>query len=132
MYGHPGGAAPRWWCVMGAERIHHSRPDGQFTQTPNATARDRKLSVAAIGYLIQMLSHSPGWEPETGDQAARRLGEKPHRIRLLLAELERAGYRHRVRRREPGGRFVTEIHYYDVPSRPCLDALTCACCGDTP
>ena len=120
---------------MGEIRIHRSKPDGEFVQLPNATLRDESLTWAARGYLAGMLAHNPGWEPETARQAAARvkrkrpaLAEPLHRVRGILAELERRGYRHRVRRRGEGGRFITETHYYDRPAQPCPDVLTCDCC----
>jgi hypothetical protein len=115
-------------------RIHHTRNDGRFVRVPNATARDRALSLAARGYLLDMLSNRDDWEPETLPQAAARArrerpgtGESLRQIRPMLAELEARGYRHLVRRRD-GQRFATEIHYYDQPARPCWDALTCDSC----
>jgi len=120
---------------MGEVRIHRSRPGGEFVQLPNVTVHDESLTWAARGYLAAMLAHRPSWEPETARQAAARVKRKRpgtaeplHRVRCILAELERRGYRHRVRRRGLGGRLITETHYYDRPAQPCPDALTCDSC----
>lgn len=120
---------------MADARIHRSHPD-HFVRLANATARDTRLSWAARGYLAEMLANKDGWDPETTQQAAARAkrdrggdAESARQVQRILAELEAHGYRHRIRRR-PGNRsaYVNEIHYYDVPTFPCADALTCAAC----
>ena len=122
---------------MGEVRIHRSRPGGEFVQLPNVTVHDESLTWAARGYLADILAHKPDWEPETAPQAAARakrkrpgIAEPRNRVKAIFRELERHGYRHRVLRRDTGGLFVTEAHYYDRPARPCLDALTCVCCRE--
>ena len=120
---------------MAAIRIHRSRLDSGFAQVPNATHRDSSLSWAARGYLGEMLSNKDDWEPETAQQAGGRAvreratkAESARMVERILAELEAAGYRHRIRRHLQWGRFATEVHYYDAPSVPCEDASDCATC----
>jgi hypothetical protein len=116
-------------------RIHRSDPVRDYVKVCNAVAQDGRLSWAARGYLIEQICNHPAWEPESGDQAvARALRERPgtaepaYRVRAIIKELERYGYRHRVNRRGAGGKFVTEIHYYDWPALPCEDSKTCDSC----
>jgi hypothetical protein len=122
---------------MGAVRVHRTRaPGGGFAAVPDAAARDSRLSWSARGYLAEMLTHRDDWDPETSGQAAARArrqrgsdAETPRHVRRILSELERCGYRHRVRRRRGGGSaFVNELHYYDLPTRPCEDAPACESC----
>lgn len=103
-------------------RIHRSHPDENFTILPNATLRDRRLSYTARGVLVELLSHSDGWE--TNADALWRLaqrerggktGEGRRAIRAAFAELEERGYMVRRRAQKERGRFVTEIDLYDTP-----------------
>lgn len=103
-------------------RIHRSHPDENFTILPNATLRDQRLSYTARGVLIELLSHSDGWE--TNADALWRLaqrerggktGEGRRAIRAAFSELEECGYMVRQRVQKEKGRFVTEIDLYDTP-----------------
>ena len=121
---------------MGEIRIHRSDP-ARFVKIPNDTAF-APLSYAALGWLTAMLAHPPDWEPENARQAAARArkergadAERENRLERVFAELERAGYRHRVLRRGGGGQVVTETHYYDMPTWPCPDSRLCRTCRET-
>jgi hypothetical protein len=123
---------------MGEIRIHRSDP-ARFVKIPNDTMRDTRLSWAGRGYLGEMLSNKADWEPESGPEAARRArnersdaAESGRQVIRIHAELEREGYRHRLRRPGPRGLFINEVHYYDVPTVPCEDPWHCAGCGTDP
>jgi hypothetical protein len=118
---------------VGDIRIHRSDP-ARFVKIPNPTIRDGRLSWAARGYLAEMMSLRPDTEPESTAAAAARAKrerahpETPRGVRVIHAELEQAGYRHRVRRRGDRGRIINETHYYDLPTTPCPDERTCNSC----
>jgi hypothetical protein len=116
---------------MADVRIHRGDP-ARFVKVPNALARDPALPPAARGYLVEVLSRPPGWTPETVEDAAARVGLPVEAMRAVFRQLEHAGYRHRVRRRGPGGRVISEAHYYDQATAPCPDERTCITCGETP
>ena len=121
---------------MRGARIHRLRSEGHgFAAVPDATARDVRLSWAARGYLAEMLSNRDDWraEPATGAAARakrerRSKAESAWQVRKLMAELEEAGYRHRIKLRGPRGRTVTEVHYYDLAAQPCPDSVSCESC----
>ncbi|MGH3825771.1 MAG: hypothetical protein ACRDQX_01145 [Pseudonocardiaceae bacterium] len=121
---------------MSAVRIHRTRlEDGGFAAVPNETARDGRLTWAARGYLAEMISNKNDWDPENAKRAAARAkrergedAESAWAVRQLHAELERAGYKHRVVRRGAGGLRSTETHYYDLPTQPCEDIRSCESC----
>lgn len=102
-------------------RIFRSNPDENFTIIPNAALRDERLSYTARGILVELLTHSDGWETNADAlwrQAQRkrdtRTGEGREGIRAAFAELEEYGYL--VRRRVQGqkGRFTTVLELYDT------------------
>lgn len=76
-------------------RGHHDF-DESFTRIPNAWVRDRRLSLKAIGLLVQLLSHSPGWRVSVASLATNNdCGVEL--IRSAMKELIDAGY---IRRRQ--------------------------------
>lgn len=76
-------------------RGHHDF-DESFTRIPNAWVRDKRLSLKAIGLLVQLLSHSPGWRVSISSLAtANNCGVEL--IRTAVKELIDAGY---IRRRQ--------------------------------
>ncbi len=105
-------------------RIHRSQLDGRFTQVPNETLRDERLSYTARGILCELLSHRDGWEmsadrmsEQAREEGRTRRGEGRRAIRAAFAELEAAGYITRERTRGERGRFQTELYLYDRPHR---------------
>lgn len=91
--------------------------DSAFTQVPNAWVRDPKLSLKAIGLLVQLMSHSPGWSVSIRSLAtANSCGLDL--IRSAVSELESAGYLKRQQNRAEAGRFgeVTWITTDPAPS----------------
>lgn len=78
-------------------RGHHDF-DESFTRIPNAWVRDRRLSLKAIGLLVQLLSHSPGWRVSIASLAnANNCGVEL--IRSAVKELMDAGYIRRSQER---------------------------------
>ena len=76
-------------------RSHHQFDDF-FTRVPNDWVRDDRLSLKAIGLLVQLLSHAPGWKVSVASLAkANSCGLDA--IRSAIRELETAGY---LRRRQ--------------------------------
>lgn len=68
-----------------------SNPDQPYTMIPNSTAQDAKLSYAAKGLLLELQSRPADWKfyvtalAETGACS-------PEKVRIILKELEDAGY----------------------------------------
>ena len=101
-------------------RIHHSRPDSDFAIIPNDTLRDERLSLAARGELVYLLSLPDGWNT-TADLETKRArslrgkrGEGRDAMRRIYAELKSAGYITYVRTQD-NGKWSTEIHVFDSP-----------------
>lgn len=83
---------------MALIRGHHQFDD-QFTQIPNAWLRDKRISLAAIGLMAQLMSHRPGWEI-TQENLAHANGCGRDRIRTIIDELLAAGYLKRSEQRQ--------------------------------
>jgi hypothetical protein len=101
-------------------KIHHSHPGGAFVVIPNDTARDEKLSLAARGELMYLLSLPDGWNT-TADAESKRArslrgkrGEGRDAMRGIYAELKNAGYVY-YERKQDNGTWSTEIHVSDKP-----------------
>jgi hypothetical protein len=102
-------------------RIHRSNPEANFLILPNATAQDTRLSWAARGLLIELLSRPIDWETNADalwttskQQRGEQLGEGRRAVRAAFAKLEELGYIVRSRARVEKGRFVTTIDVYDT------------------
>lgn len=72
--------------------------DDHFTQIPNAWLRDKRLSLAAIGLLAQLMSHKPGWQISQ-DSLGKANGLGRDAVRTILNELMEAGYLKRSEKR---------------------------------
>lgn len=93
---------------MGVRRTHLEF-EGQFTQVPNAWARDKKLSRKARGLLVEIMSHRVGWRVSvSGLQEAGVEGRDA--IKSGLVELKNHGYLVVVQGRGERGRFE-EVEY---------------------
>ena len=86
----------------------------QFTIIPNHWARDPNLSRRAIGLLVELLSHSEGWDV-TVNSLWRNGTEGKNAIVATLKELEQAGYLRREQTRE-GDRFGAMEYIITDPS----------------
>jgi predicted GIY-YIG superfamily endonuclease len=103
-------------------RIHRSATGEDGIRLPNEMLQDVRLTWAARGLLVDLLSRPDGWHgnvleisrearKERGDQ----LGEGRAAIGRLFAELERFGYMSRKRTRDAQGNFMTVLEVYDIP-----------------
>ncbi len=75
-----------------------------FVVLSNATAQDSRLSFAARGMLVYLLSKPDDWQPMMGD-LEREGGQGRDATRRIFRELETHGYVVRERRHIGGGRF---------------------------
>ena len=87
-------------------RGHHSFDD-HFTQIPNDWVRDTRLSLKAIGLLVQLMSHSPGWNMSIRS-LAKANGTGIDTIKSAVLELEKNGYlvRSEKQKQNPDGTFA--------------------------
>lgn len=97
------------------------RPDG-WVAIPNATVRDTRLSLAAIGLLCHLLSHEPGWRV-SADQVGRTFGMGRDRARNAMNELVEHGYALRTKTQTTTGQWVTATVIYDQPVDRTVDEL---------
>lgn len=78
------------------------RPADHFTMVSNAFARDARISFAARGLGLWLLSHAEGWQI-TASGIAKAHGMGRDTVRRLLVELEHHRYLRRVRQRGDSG-----------------------------
>lgn len=83
------------------------------TSLPNGTVHDARLSYPALGLLTVLLARPDGVPGGYRNMMGRGLGETA--TRRALRELSDLGYRHQVRRRGPGGRWVTDTVVSEEP-----------------
>lgn len=103
-------------------KIRRSKPITNFTIIPNEALRDGRLSFAARGVLVELLSRPQDWEATADSMSERatrqhgeKVGEGRRAIRSAFAELEAAGYLIRSKVKGEKGRFRTELELFDVP-----------------
>jgi hypothetical protein len=77
--------------------------ESHFTQVPNEWVRDKRISRKARGILVELLSHSDGYEVSIKSLAEGEI-DGIASIRSGVEELEQAGYLERDTIRK-GGRF---------------------------
>lgn len=83
--------------------------EGNYTQVPNAWARDKRLSRKARGLLVEIMSHRVGWHVSvSGLMAAGTEGRDA--IKSALVELKDLGYLVVSQSRRERGRFG-EVEY---------------------
>jgi hypothetical protein len=99
-------------------RGHHYFDD-HFTQTPNAWARDSRLTLRARGLLTLILSHSAGWSLSINSLAEQNQ-EGKDAIRKSIHELETVGYLARTQSKQDG-RFSETIWTTQDPVTPLAD-----------
>lgn len=93
--------------------IRVRRPRG-YTVIPDATLRDSRLSLSALGLLVRLLSRPDGWEVRP-TALARECQIGRDALRGLLRNLEQIGYLVRRRTRDAHGRWDWESEIYDTP-----------------
>lgn len=102
-------------------RIVRSRPTVEWTQIPNAVARDHRLSWRARGLLLELLSFPPGWETSIDrlvqDAARHSNGATEGRdaMRRAARELKDVGYLIEHKTQDGRGRWRTELELTDAP-----------------
>lgn len=80
------------------------RFETQFVQVPNTWVRDKRISRKSRGLLVELMSHSVGWEITVASLVAGG-PEGRDAVRGALLELEEAGYLQRVIKKTAKGRF---------------------------
>lgn len=98
------------------------RHDGErFTQIPNDSVRDKRLSLKATGLLSWLLSHEDGWDISS-EAISRVKTDGVASIRAGYDELIEAGYVKREKFRDEHGHWRTEIHVWAVSGAKALVA----------
>lgn len=101
--------------------VRAARPNVGFLIISNDVARDDRLSNAALGLLIRILSYPDNWRVDYRSLAQQcREGERA--IRTSLAELRDAGYAVLTKWQDERGRWQSKSTVYDTPQTPSSDA----------
>ena len=97
-------------------RVHRNRHDRAFVVVPNQAARHKKLSLAARGLLVTLLS-LPDEAKATIETITDDVEEGRQAVSKAFRQLEAAGYLRRERYQNPEtGRWCTETHVSDLPT----------------
>ena len=88
--------------------IMRARHAADFSRIQNETLRDERLSTAARGLLVYMLSMSDDWEFNVAQLAKSQKLSRP-RVIALVKELETAGYITIEKKREKRGQFSGSV-----------------------
>ncbi|WHI46571.1 helix-turn-helix domain-containing protein [Microbulbifer sp. VAAF005] len=92
-----------------------ARPSTNYLIVANTVVCDRRISFAASGLLLHLLSKPDDWEVSAA-ALAREAQEGRDRIYKLLNELIDAGYCERIVRRSEGGKILgTDYEISDTP-----------------
>ncbi|QFT55599.1 helix-turn-helix domain-containing protein [Microbulbifer sp. THAF38] len=92
-----------------------ARPSSNYLVVANSVVCDRRISFAASGLLLHLLSKPDDWEVSAA-ALAREAQEGRDRIYKLLNELIDAGYCERIVRRSDGGKILgTDYEISDTP-----------------
>jgi hypothetical protein len=89
-------------------------PSG-FTQVPNASLRDERLSYKARGIHANLLSNSDNGWVETAETLAAKSPDGRHAVRTGLQELSRYGYIAYRKTQGPDGKWSTVMIVYTSP-----------------
>jgi hypothetical protein len=89
-------------------------PEGGWDPTPRTTARNRRISRRALGFLVEILSYPSGWHI-TVDTLAAQGCEGRDAIRKALRELEDAGYLIHLKYRGARGQWLTASFAGNTP-----------------
>lgn len=99
-------------------KITRHRETSDYTVTPNAIYRDKRLSYRALGLLLYLLHLPDGWETDSAQLATDR-AEGRDAIRTALRQLQDAGYVTRQRQQDPEtGRWHTTMTVQSHPTNP--------------
>lgn len=91
--------------------------EGQFTIMPNATVRDPRLSLDALGLLLRLVSRPPNWQTRP-KSVMRECGIGDSRWRRLSGELVQAGYLTREQERQGDGTWQWVYTVYQESQNP--------------
>ncbi|WP_020413145.1 hypothetical protein [Microbulbifer variabilis] len=92
-----------------------ARPSSNYLVVSNSVVRDRRISFAAGGLLLHLLSKPDHWEVSPS-ALAKEAQEGRDKIYKLLGELIGAGYCKRITRRGERGKIVgTDYEISDAP-----------------
>lgn len=86
-----------------------------FTQVPNAYARDKSLSWVARGILMWLMTHDAGYQVTMSAIEQSSWKEGREAVRSAVSELEKAGYLHRQQKRAKGGRLAGYLFHLRDP-----------------
>ncbi|MFE3578145.1 winged helix DNA-binding protein [Streptomyces vinaceus] len=96
-------------------RVHRNRHDRAFVVVPNAAARHDRLSLAAVGLLVRLLS-LPDGTAVTIEKITEQVDEGKTAVAKAFKALEEAGYLRRQRSQDrETGRWYTQTHVSDIP-----------------
>ncbi|WP_146104712.1 winged helix DNA-binding protein [Streptomyces cinnamoneus] len=96
-------------------RVHRNRHDRAFVVVPNAAARHDRLSLAAVGLLVRLLS-LPDGTAVTIEKITEQVDEGKTAVAKAFKALEEAGYLRRQRSQDRDtGRWYTQTHVSDIP-----------------
>ncbi len=99
---------------MASERIYRKPKKKNFCQISNALANDHRLSFAARGMLLYLLSKPVDWEVRMSDlEDASPAGR--HATRTVFKELQEFGYAYRRRTQGEKGQWTWETWIYEEP-----------------
>lgn len=97
-------------------RVHRNRHERAFVVVPNEAARNKKLSLAARGLHVTLLSLPDGTKV-TVESVTDRVEEGRRAVAKAFQQLEDAGYLRRDRFQSPdSGLWCTETHISDLPT----------------
>ncbi|MFE2104320.1 hypothetical protein ACFXAF_00340 [Kitasatospora sp. NPDC059463] len=115
-------------------RVHRNRHEHSYVIVPNAAARHDRLSLAAVGLLVRLLS-LPDGAAVTIEKIAEQVAEGKTAVSRAFRELEAAGYLRRQRTQDPEtGLWSTQTHVSDIPMDriPAVGAPEVRAVGDLP
>ena len=95
--------------------LRHHFTGKPYVKVYNDVARDTRLSFAARGVLVDMLSRPPDWEFSADRIAAGSPFEGRKAVLRCLREMEACGYLRRFRERGSNGRIRTVVVVSDQP-----------------
>lgn len=94
--------------------IRAPRPEKDYFELRNATARDARLSYRARGILARLLSNVNGYR-QTAEDLAREGKEGRGAVLTALKELRATGYMQTKKSQDAGGKWTTSTYVYDTP-----------------
>ena len=94
--------------------VREPRDYGNFTIIPNEVIEDDRLGAKALGVLVYLLSKPDNWKTNSV-HLSNRFACNINTVKVILRELEGAGYLLRVRHQAPDGKFYWQSRVFDRP-----------------